>query len=263
MEKNKVALITGSTSGIGKAIAIQLAKLNYSLIINGARTTQLSEEYNNSLKEIYNDALKNRIIYIQADISKKSERITLVEKVKTRFGRIDVLINNAGIAPPERKDILNASESSFEKVLKVNVQGPYFLTQLVANWMLKLREEIINYNPYIINISSISSFTSSPSRGEYCISKAAMTMMTKLYADRLSEFNIPVYEIQPGIIKTRMTSSVKEKYDHLINEGLTPIKRWGLPEDIAKTVKAIVSGLLPYSTGDIIHIDGGFHLKRL
>jgi NAD(P)-dependent dehydrogenase (short-subunit alcohol dehydrogenase family) len=148
--------------------------------------------------------------------------------------------------------------------MKVNLQGPYFLTQQLANWMIELKQEFKeHYLPYIINISSLSSYASSPSRGEYCISKAGMTMMTKLYADRLAEFNIPVYEIQPGIIKTPMTEPVKTKYDKLFAEGITPLSHWGMPEDIAKAVSAIVQGLLPYSTGDIIHIDGGFHLQRL
>ncbi|MBD3255006.1 MAG: 3-ketoacyl-ACP reductase [Candidatus Lokiarchaeota archaeon] len=263
MENTKVALVTGSTSGIGKAIAIELAKLDYSIVINGASTKQLSTEYKNRLEQIYERRNKKKYLYLQADISDKNKRKKLVTEINQTFGRIDILVNNAGIPPTERQDLLEASEKSFEKVLKVNLQGPYFLTRDIANWMIKLKQDLKDYSPYIINISSISSFTSSPNRGEYCISKAGMTMMTKLYADRLAEFEIPVFEIQPGIIKTRMTKTVEDKYDKLFEEGITPIKRWGMPEDVAKTVKGIVLGYIPYSTGDIIHIDGGFHLKRL
>lgn len=264
MNGNNVALVTGSTHGIGKAIIIELAKLGFSVIINGASTEKLSEEYLSELDAIQSKSPDFQYLYIRADISKKEDRLRLIEKVKEKFNRIDILVNNAGIAPKERKDLLEASEESFEWVLKVNLQGPYFLTQGVANWMISLQEELgKDYYPYIINISSISSFTSSPNRGEYCVSKAGMTMMTKLYADRLATHGIPVYEIQPGIIDTPMTKAAKEKYDQLFEEGLTPIKRWGIPEDIAKVVGTIVEGNIPYSTGDIIHIDGGFHLRRL
>lgn len=263
MENSKVALVTGSTSGIGKAIAIELAKINYKIVINGASTINLSKEYEKKLKEVYQKREKNNFLYIQADISNKKDRNTLLKKIKNTFGRVDLLVNNAGIPPIERKDLLEASEESFERVLKVNLQGPYFLTRDFANWMIQLKNYLKDYSPTIINISSISSFASSPNRGEYCVSKAGMTMMTKLYADRLAEFGIPVYEIQPGIIKTRMTKSVEEKYNKLFQEGITPINRWGLPKDVAKAVKGIVLGYMPYSTGDIIHIDGGFHLKRL
>jgi len=258
----KVALITGSTRGIGKAIALELAKMGYKVVINGATTKELPEDYKSKLEEIYGDGFEGKFLYIQADISKNEERSKLVEDIQIELNRIDVLINNAGIAPPIRKDILDASIESFERVVKVNLQGPYFLTRDIANWMITLKKNLVEYNPYIINISSISSFASSPDRGEYCISKAGITMMTKLYADRLAEYEIPVFEIQPGIIKTDMTEPVQEKYTHLIEEGITPLKQWGIPNDVAKAVKAIVSGLMPYSTGDIIHIDGGFHLKR-
>jgi len=264
MNSNKVAIVTGSTHGIGKAIALELAKIGFKLIINGASTPELPESYHDQLKEIYGIDSKENYMYIRADVSDKDSRKNLIESVKDKFGRIDVLINNAGVAPKERKDILESSEESFEWVVRVNLQGPYFLSQTVANWMIELKKSLSGeYEPYIINISSISSFASSPNRGEYCISKAGMTMMTKLFADRLSEFNIQVFEIQPGIIKTSMTERVTEKYDKLIEEGLTPIKRWGVPEDVAKAVSAIVCGKLPFSTGEVLHVDGGFHLYRL
>lgn len=258
----KVALITGSTRGIGKAIALKLAHMGYRIVINGATTDHLSEDYQAELESIYGPNFKDDFLFVQADISQTDDREKIIEQMRVHYNRIDILVNNAGIAPPIRRDILEASVVSFEKVLKVNLQGPYFLTRDIANWMIELKKELTQYTPYIINISSVSSFASSPDRGEYCISKAGITMMTKLYAHRLAEYNIPVYEIQPGIIKTDMTEPVEEKYTSLIKEGITPIKRWGFPEDVANTVKGIVSGLIPYSTGDIIHIDGGFHLKR-
>ncbi|TFF98941.1 MAG: 3-ketoacyl-ACP reductase [Promethearchaeota archaeon] len=260
--KEKVALITGSTRGIGKAIALMMANMGFKIIINGASTNKLSGDYKSELEDIYGELFEEFFLFIQADISKAEDRSKIVKKIKDKYNRIDVLVNNAGIAPPIRKDILEASVESFEKLIKINLQGPYFLTRDIANWMITLKDEILNYQPYIVNISSVSSFASSPDRGEYCISKAGITMMTKLYAHRLAEFDIPVFEIQPGIIKTGMTEPVQEKYTNLIKEGITPLKQWGLPKDVAKAVKAIVSGLMPYSTGDIIHIDGGFHLKR-
>lgn len=260
----KVALITGSTRGIGMAITIELAKIGYCVVINGASTSSLPKNYINSLRDIYQQDLEKNHIFVQADISIKADREKIIKVIKEKFNRIDVLVNNAGVPPAERKDILIASEESFERVIKINLQGPYFLTQTVAKWMISLKNSWKeDYNPCIINISSISSFTSSPNRGEYCVSKAGMSMMTKLYADRLAEYGIPVYEIQPGIIKTSMIEPVKEKYDKLIREGLLPIKRWGFPIDVAKAVISIVIGSLPYSTGNVIYVDGGFHLRRL
>jgi len=264
MYDKKVALITGSSHGIGEAIALELARAGFAIVINGQTTERLSEDYINNLSEIYKNSLDDNYLYIRADVSNSEDRINLISKIKEKFGRIDILVNNAGVAPRERKDILQSSEESFDWVLSINLKGPYFLTQGIANWMIQLRETLKkDYQPYIINISSISSYTSSPSRGEYCISKAGVSMMTKLYADRLSKFQIPVFEISPGIIDTPMTAGVKEKYDKLIDEGITPIKRWGKPNDIAKTIIAIVNGLLPFSTGSVLNVDGGFHFHRL
>jgi NAD(P)-dependent dehydrogenase (short-subunit alcohol dehydrogenase family) len=261
----KTCLVTGSSHGIGRAIVMQLAKLDFSVVINGASTNKISDEYYSELKGVYKEELDDRCIYIQADISKKEERDHLITKIQEKFNRLDVLVNNAGVAPKKRQDILITTEESYDRVMAINLKGPYFLTQSIANWMLKIKNEqnIDKYQPYIINISSINRFTSSTSRGEYCISKAGISMMTKLYGDRLAEHNIPVYEISPGIIDTPMTETVHDKYEKMINEGLTPIKRWGKPEDIAKPVAAIVMGLIPFSTGSVIDIDGGFHLHRL
>jgi NAD(P)-dependent dehydrogenase (short-subunit alcohol dehydrogenase family) len=204
-----------------------------------------------------------KAVYIKADLSRREDRDLILVKLKEEFDRIDVLVNNAGIAPDVRKDILEASEDSFDRVIAVNLKGPYFLTQMIARWMIELKQKGRVLDPKIINIASISSYTASAYRGEYCISKAGLSMMTKLYADRLSEYGINVYEIRPGIILTAMTAPVKPKYDKLISEGLIPIKRWGKPEDVAKAVAAIAKGYFPYSTGEVFNVDGGFHLRRL
>ncbi len=264
MHEHRVVLVTGSTQGIGKAAILELAKIDFSVIVNGASTQNLPQDYFNTLKEIYGNNLDERFLYIQADISKKADRQKLLEKTKNKFGRIDVLVNNAGVAPKVRQDILKASEESYDRVLAVNLKGPFFLSQIFSNWMIELKTSLNDeYSPYIINISSINRYTSSTNRGEYCISKAGIHMMTKLYADRLAEYGIPVFEISPGIIETAMTEKVHLKYDKLIEGGFTPINRWGKPLDIAKPIIAIVNGLLPFSTGTVIDIDGGFHLHRL
>jgi len=264
LHDKKVLLVTGSTHGIGKAIILELAKLDFSVVINGAANKSLTESYYAQLKEIYQDELENNFLYVQADISKKEDRDILLNKIKKKFNRIDVLVNNAGVAPKIRRDILETSEESYDRVMSVNLKGPYFVTQSVSKWMIALREELKElYQPYIINISSINRYTASVNRGEYCLSKSGMSMITKLFGERLAEFGIPVYEISPGLIDTPMTEKVHHTYDKLIKEGLTPIRRWGKPIDIAKPVVAIVSGLLPFSTGSVIDIDGGFHLHRL
>ena len=264
MQNKKVALITGSTSGIGKAIVIELAKNDYSVVINGASTKELPVEYKRNLENCYKSGNFNNYLYVQADVGKKGDRELLISKIREKFGRIDVLVNNAGVAPKIRRDVLETTEESYDFVMGINLKGPYFLSQEIAKWMIQLRAKINQeYNPYIINITSMSKDTVSLNRGEYCISKAALTMVTKLFAVRLADNNIPVIEISPGIIDTPMTFGVHDKYDKLIEEGLIPMKRWGKPEDIAKAVTAIVKGLIPYSTGTIIEIDGGFHIKRL
>ena len=185
-------------------------------------------------------------------------------KTREEFGRLDLLVNNAGIVPKERVDLLDASVESFDQVMDVNLKGPYFLTQAVASWMIEQRSAASDdYQPAIINISSISAYAASPERGDYCVSKAGLSMMTKLYAARLANEGINVYEIRPGVIATDMTAGVKAKYDGLIEADLTPIKRWGTPEDVARAVAAIATGMLPFSTGEVINVDGGFHLRRL
>ncbi len=255
---NKTALITGGSRGIGRGIAEELSKEGFDIAIVYVSNKEAAED-------ALNACLNNKVkaIAIQADISSADDRKKIIEIVKKEFKRLDILVNNAGVAPDVRADILEASEESFDRLIRINLKGPYFLSQLAANWMIRQKEKDKTMTPMIINIASISSYTSSPGRGEYCISKAGISMMTKLYADRLSEFGINVYEIRPGVIKTDMTAVVTKKYDKLIAQGLTPIKRWGRPDDIGRAVTAIAKGHLPFSTGEVINVDGGFHLKRL
>ncbi len=253
-----VALVTGAGRGIGRGIAERLAESGFDLVIDDVHEIENVQDTITSLQ-----AKGANELYAKADISILADRKKLITLCKEKFGRLDLLVNNAGVAPKQRMDILEATEESFDRVLTINLKGPYFLTQLVANWMIDQKRANPERDFHIINIASISSYTSSTGRGEYCISKAGISMMTKLYADRLAEYGIHVYEIRPGIIATDMTSAVKEKYDKLINGGLLPIRRWGYPEDIAKAVAAIALGHLPYSTGEVINVDGGFHLQRL
>jgi 3-oxoacyl-[acyl-carrier protein] reductase len=260
MTEKPVAVITGASRGIGKAIAKELANLGFNIVINyfdfkdGKSDDSAAEQ---TKKEIANSQI------IRGDISIAGDRKKLAEFTKKKFGRCDMLVNNAGVAPAKRTDILKATEESYDRVMNINLKGPYFLTQLIANWMIEQKKQNPERNFRICNTGSMSAYTSSPARGEYCLSKAGIGMMTKLYADRLAEFGIGVFEIRPGIIMTDMTSVVKDKYDKLIAGGITPTKRWGLPEDIAKAVGAIAEGRLDFSTGQVINVDGGFHLRRL
>ncbi|MBV7331028.1 3-ketoacyl-ACP reductase [Chloroflexi bacterium TSY] len=254
----KVALVTGAGRGIGRGIALALAEKGWSLVINyrsnataAAETAQLAE------------AQGSQTLVVQANVAVAADQEQLVDETLAQFGRIDLLVNNAGMGPRIRLDILEVGEESYDEVMAVNLKGPFFLSQRVANTMIGLLEEAVIEDPAIINIGSISGYTSSPARGEYCISKAGIGMMTALFADRLAEYAINVYEIRPGIVETDMTSVVKEKYDALISDGLTPIRRWGQPDDVGRAVVAIAEGYLPFSTGEVINVDGGFHLKRL
>lgn len=258
MIDKKVAFITGATRGIGNAIAIHLAGEGYAVAAMGTSDEVSAEDNLSGIK-----SCGQPFMYIKGSISSCESRNLAVEKIMSGFGRIDVLVNNAGVAPKVRMDILETTEESMDYVLGINLKGTFFLTQLVANIMIKETKDIEGIWPKILNISSISSYTSSVQRGEYCISKAGLSMVTALFADRLAEYGIKVYEIRPGIIHTDMTSGVKEKYDVLIENGLTPIKRWGYPEDIANAVSVLCSGKLDFSTGEVINVDGGFHLRRL
>jgi len=256
---DQVALVTGSSRGIGRGIALALAGCGWHIVINYRGNRQAAEETGAAVEKYGVTGY-----LVQGDVAEKADRERLVDETLERFGRINLLVNNAGMGPRQRVDMLSASEDSYDEVMATNLKGPFFLTQRVANEMIELvGSEVIN-EPKIVNIGSISAYTSSPARAEYCISKAGMGMMTALWADRLAEFGINVYEIRPGIIETDLTSVVKDKYDHLIlDEGITPIQRWGQPEDIGKAVAAIAEGLFPFSTGEVINVDGGFHISRL
>lgn len=265
MADKALAIVTGASRGIGKGIALELGKLGFNLMIShfdfDAQGKPDEATGQKTQKEIRAFGVECEVL--RGDVSNAEDRKKLVDLARTKFGRCDMLCNNAGVAPLKRVDILEATEQSYDRVMTINLKGPYFLTQLVANWMIEQKKKYPDRSFRIVNTSSMSAYTSSPSRGEYCLSKAGISMMTKLYADRLAEFGIGVFEIRPGIIMTDMTSVVKEKYDKLIAEGLTPIKRWGYPEDVAKAVGAIAQGRLDFSTGQVINVDGGFHLRRL
>lgn len=256
---NQTAIITGASRGIGRAIAIALAREGFNVAVNYARNADAAKEVQ---KEI--EAAGGKALLVQADVSVAADRQRLVDETIRAFARIDLLVNNAGVAPDVRADILDASEASFDKLMGINLKGPHFLTQIVARRMIERMSDEGKMAPKIITISSVSAYAGSVNRSDYCIAKAGLAMMTQLYASRLAEHGINVYEIRPGVIETDMTGPVKAKYDDLIfNKDLTPIKRWGRGEDVARAVIAIVKDLLPFSTGEVINVDGGFHLRRL
>ena len=255
MNEYPTALVTGAARGIGAAVAVELAENGLNVaIFDIIESDQVAEDVRAAGREA---------LSITGDVTSADDRTNAIEAVEHQFGRLDVLVNNAGVAPSVRADILEASEDSYDRVMSINLKGPYFLTQAAANWMIRQRQSRPDDWMCIINISSCSAYAASPSRGEYCLSKAAVSMATKLYAARLAECGIGVYEIRPGIIATDMTSGVKDKYDKLIAEGLTPIKRWGLPRDVAAAAATCARGELKFSTGEVINVDGGFHLRTL
>lgn len=254
----QAALVTGAGRGIGRGIAVALGRLGWSICIN-YRSNQRAAE--TTLKMVQDAGGSG--MCIGADIADAHDRKRLVDEFLAAFGRHDLLVNNAGMAPRQRLDLLETTEANFDEVMAVNLKGPFFLTQRVAREMLRLMQSGVQKTAKIINIGSISAFASSTNRAEYCISKAGLSMMTTLFADRLADAGIQVFEIRPGIIETEMTGAAKDKYDRLIAGGLTPIRRWGQPEDVARAVVAIVQDQLPFSTGEIIHVDGGFHLRKL
>lgn len=271
-----VALVTGSSRGIGRGIAYSLAAAGFSVAINYAGNEAAARETEAECRRIADagdvtsatDAADRRFAVFQADIGSRDDRRRLVSQVLSTFGRIDVLVNNAGIAPTVRADIVDADEDSFARLMQVNLQGPYFLSQAVVRYWLGLDgnekpEPAVPGGFKLVFISSISAATASVSRGEYCVSKAGIAMASQLWAARLADSGVHVYEVRPGIMATDMTAGVKEKYDALIAEGLVPQKRWGTPEDVGAAVKALVSGDFPFSTGEVIYVDGGFHISRL
>jgi 3-oxoacyl-[acyl-carrier protein] reductase len=262
---NQVGLITGASRGIGRGIALRLASLGFDLLLNFRSNAEAASKTAVDCLEAARASGKTiRAEIFAGDISESAVRTHFIPFLKETFGRLDLLVNNAGIAPRERLDLLAATESSFDELITVNLKAPFFLTQAVANWMIEQRKgRGGEYRPKIVTISSISAYTASVNRGDYCISKAGLSMMTALFASRLAAEGIQVFEIRPGIIATDMTAGVKDKYDQLIANGLTPMPRWGQPDDVARAVSAIAQDLLPFSTGEIINVDGGFHLRQL
>jgi len=254
----QTALITGGSRGIGLGIARALASEGIDLAINGKRP---ETEVGDVLDQLRSQGI--RVLYCQGDIGRKEDRDTILEQVSAGFGRLNFLVNNAGIAPPDRKDLLEATEESFELVMRTNLQGPYFLSQAAARWMIEQKRADSRFFGAIINISSVSATVASVNRGEYCVSKAGLGMMTRLFAARLGEYDIPVYEVRPGVIETDMTAGVRQKYDRLFDEGLSVQRRWGQTGDVGKAVLALVRGYLPYSTGEVIMVDGGMTIPRL
>lgn len=253
-----VAFVTGGSRGIGFGCASQLAQLGFNIAINGMRDESAVAEPIEALQ-----ALGAEVVYCQGDIGSAEARASMLEQIKAKFGQLNVLVNNAGVAPKERKDILEATEESFDYVVGTNVKGPYFLSQAAANWMIEQKASAPDDFFAIINVGSISATVVSVNRGEYCVSKAGIAMMSQLFAARLGEYGIPVYEIRPGVIKTDMTSGVTAKYDALIEDGLCVTKRWGFPDDIGKAVGSLAKGDFPYSTGQVIMVDGGLTMPRL
>jgi 3-oxoacyl-[acyl-carrier protein] reductase len=306
---NPVALITGASRGIGRGIALELARLGHDLVINFAGNAAAAQQTAAECRAAgAGPARAIRAEPCQADIATPAGRERLIGFTRATFGRLDLLVNNAGVAPTVRADLLDATEESFDRLIATNVKGPYFLTQLAARWMIEQaaadgqverprpKSEVRSSKPEaleqaagvqnpdsgiqnpasgiqpppvpsrrfaIVTITSISAYTASVNRGDYCVSKAALAMLTPLYAARLADTGIQVFEVRPGIIATDMTGPVQAKYDPLIREGLTPIRRWGQPEDVGRAVAAIASGAFPFSTGDVFNVDGGFHLRRL
>ena len=258
-----VALVTGASRGLGRGIALRLAELGFSVAINYAGNDAAAREAA-SLCATRAEKAGGKFVPIKADIGAADDRLALVDQTLKEFGRIDALVNNAGIGPRVRADITETTPASFEEVLRTNLQGPFFLTQLVVNYWLSLKPRpLLKRGFAVIFNSSISAVAASVNRGEYCISKAGLAMVAQLWALRLAEQGIQVFELRPGIMATDMTAGVKKKYDRRMADGLVPMHRWGLPEDVGMAVGAILSGDFPYSTGEVIYIDGGLHIRQL
>ena len=254
----RVAMVTGGSRGIGLGIADGLADSGFDLAIFDIRP---AAEVADAVAAL--EARGAAVVYCQGDVSMSADRQDAVDLVRDRFGRLDVLVNNAGVAPTVRADILEATEESFDRLIRINLKGPYFLTQLVAHWMIGQQQADREFAGVIVNISSVSATDASIGRGDYCISKAGVSMATKLWAARLAEFGIAVYEVRPGIIRTGMTAGVSDKYDKLIAHGLTLEPRWGTAEDVGRAVATLARGELSYATGNVLHVDGGMTVRRL
>jgi NAD(P)-dependent dehydrogenase (short-subunit alcohol dehydrogenase family) len=248
-------IVTGGSRGIGLGIVRELADHGCNVVINGRRPQA-------DVQPVI-DALDTDVLYVAADVGSAEDRLKLVDQTVERFGRIDGLVNNAGVAPDVRADLLEAGEESFERLMRINLQGPYFLTQAVAKQMQKQHEADADWRGSVVFVTSVSATVASINRGDYCISKAGLAMATKLWAARLGDFGVGVYEVRPGVIKTDMTSGVASRYDQLFADGLAVERRWGLPEDVARAVGPLVRSELSYATGSVVHVDGGLTLPRL
>ena len=255
----KTAIVTGARRGIGLGITKVLSEHGYHVVMCSSSPAEAAQE---AVDALLGEGLS--VEYFQCDVSKDADRKAIMEYTCEKYGRLDVLVNNAGVAPKVRMDILETTEESVQRLLDINLKGTFFLSQLAANRMIAFQKENLeDYSPRIVNIGSISAYTSSTSRGEYCMSKAGVGMVTLLFADRLAEYGIPVFEVRPGIVMTDMTKPVTAKYEKLISEGVTPIRRFGQPEDVANCVYAACTGLMDFGTGTVINADGGFHIRRL
>ncbi len=258
VSNKRVVLVTGGSRGIGFGVAKALAHANMNVVINGRRD---ASEVADALAEL--ESLGTEAFYCQADIAELDDHTQLLSAIRERFGRLDVLVNNAGVAPDVRADLLDAEPDSFDRLIRINLRGPYFLTQAAAKWMINQRQAGADFQAAIVNVSSVSATEASVNRGDYCISKAGVAMATQLWAARLGEFGIPVYEVRPGVIRTDMTAGVADKYNQLFAKGLTVEPRWGTPDDIGRAVAVLATGQLTYATGAVLPIDGGLTLRRL
>ncbi|MFT3788700.1 MAG: 3-ketoacyl-ACP reductase [Tepidisphaeraceae bacterium] len=257
----RVALITGGSRGIGFGVAQELARSGFDVAINGRRE---ASDVADAIKTL--EGIGAKVLYCRADVASFDDHASMLESIRKTFSRLDVLVNNAGVAPDVRADILDATPASFDRLININLRGPYFLTQAAARWMVQQqKDENISFHgrKAIINVSSISATVVSVNRGDYCISKAGVGMATQLWAARLAEFGIDVYEVRPGVIATDMTAGVTEKYDKLIAGGLTNEKRWGKPDDVGRAVAMLARGELSYATGQVLMVDGGLTQMRL
>ncbi|MCR9066244.1 MAG: 3-ketoacyl-ACP reductase [Cytophagales bacterium] len=254
----KVALITGGSRGIGLGIARSLAEKGFNLAINGVRDESGVSKVLEELK-----AYGVEVIYCQGDISKAADRLSIVDKIKNHFGHLNVLVNNAGVAPKVRKDMLEVEEEDFDYLMDIVQKGTFFMSQLAVKELIAGKEKDPNFEAYMINITSISARTASTNRVEYCMAKAGLSIMSSSFAIKLAEYGIPVYEIQPGVISTDMTAVVKEKYEKMASDGVVPEKRMGTPEDIGTIVAALATGQMPYCTGQMIAPDGGMGIWKL
>jgi 3-oxoacyl-[acyl-carrier protein] reductase len=256
--RRPVALVTGGTRGIGLGIALALANAGWDLVVSGVRSPS---EVGDAIRAI--EDLGSQVTYISSDVAVASARAALVEEIQSRYGALNALVNNAGRAPRVRADLLDATEDSFEELIRTNLQGPYFLTQSLARDMVARRSADPTHRAAIVFVTSVSADMASPNRGEYCVSKAGLAMTVKLFALRLAEYGIPVYEVRPGIIATDMTARVRDAYDARIADGLVPERRWGTPDDVGKVVTALVHGDVAYATGTVINVDGGLAIPSL